>query len=62
LFCVIQTIKKEKMKNWKTTACGFLVAVGTTLQAVEDPKIKISGIALVAIASLAFGYHAADKK
>ena len=53
---------KHLKKNWKTTACGFLVAVGTTLQAVDEPRLKITGITLVALASIAFGYHAEDKK
>jgi len=50
------------MKNYKTTICGALVAVGTTLQISENASVKISGIILVAVASLFFGYHAEDKK
>ena len=49
------------MKNWKTTVGGALGSIGLVLMATNDPKMKALGGGLAAVASLWFGWHAADK-
>lgn len=48
------------MENWKTTLGGLLGALSVPL--IYAPgSLHLVGMSLAAVASLWFGYHAADK-
>lgn len=49
------------MKNWKTTGCGVLGAVGAYLATVQDPTwVPMVGKALAGLAILLLGFVAKD--
>ena len=48
------------MKNWKTTALGSVLAIGTYLATVEDPITKIVGQILMVLGPILFGIAAKD--
>lgn len=50
----------KKFKNWKTTTCGALIAVGMYLSQQEDAMLKLIGQGLVVIAPIIFGLVAKD--
>jgi hypothetical protein len=50
------------MKDWKTTLCGILAAVGTYLQNSTNPTLVFIGQILTSGSLLFLGYHSGDKK
>jgi len=48
------------MKNWKTTLCGVLMAVGGFLATQDQPTMKLAGQGLIVIAPILFGLSAKD--
>lgn len=49
-------------KDWKTTLCGVIAAVGTYLQNSTDPTLVFVGQILASGSLLLLGYHCSDKQ
>lgn len=48
------------MKNWKTTLCGALTAIGVYLTNQSDPKLNLIGQVLVGAGTFLMGMVAKD--
>lgn len=48
------------MKNWKTTLCGAILAVGTYLSTQQEGMLQLVGQAIIVITPLIFGFVAKD--
>lgn len=48
------------MKSWKTSLCGVVGAMGTTMAAQDNPTIKAIGGVLAALALALMGLAAKD--
>lgn len=48
------------MKNWKTTLCGALTAIGVYLTNQSDPKMNLIGQILVGAGTFLMGMVAKD--
>lgn len=48
------------MKNWKTTLCGAVTAIGVALMAQDDPIMKLVGGVVAALGALLTGVFAKD--
>lgn len=48
------------MKNWKTTLCGAITALGVFLTNQSDPKLNIAGQVLVGLGTFLIGLVAKD--
>ena len=50
------------MKNYKTTICGIMAAIGTYLSTSQTGWLQILGQLMAGAGTLLLGYQAADKK
>lgn len=57
----LQKAGKDAAKGWQEAA-GAISSVGSALQQVEDPSVKIAGIVAQAIANIALAFSKADIK
>lgn len=55
-------LKKEKMKNIKTTLFGAIGAIAGYFATSTTGTLQIIGQTISALSTLLLGYHAADKK